>query len=134
MRFFTQEEANAALARVRPLVEALVEHRRDLVRVGDALGAVRGTVAGNGGRLDPERVALLQEDTDRLAAALAATVEELDALGVQVKDLDRGLIDFPAEHPESGETVLLCWELGEESVAYWHGLEDGYGGRKPLPF
>jgi hypothetical protein len=61
-------------------------------------------------------------------------VEELDALGLQVKDLDRGLIDFPAQHPASGETVLLCWELGEDSVAYWHGLEDGYAGRKPLPF
>ena len=98
MRFFTPEEANAALERVRPLVETLVEQRRELLRVGSALGAVRGTVAGNGGSLDPKSV------------------------------------DFPAQHPESGETVVLCWELGEDSVAYWHGLEDGYAGRKPLPF
>lgn len=134
MRFFTPEEANGALERVRPLVETLVEHRRELLRAGSALGAVRGTVAGNGGSLDPEHVAALQEKTESLAATLAATVEELDALGVQVKDLDRGLVDFPAQHPESGESVLLCWELGEESIAYWHGLEDGYAGRKPLPF
>jgi hypothetical protein len=134
MRFFTLEEANAALERVRPLVESLVEQRRELLRVGSALGAVRGTVAGNGGSLDPESVALLQETAERVAAELAGVVEELDALGLQVKDLDRGLIDFPAQHPESGETVLLCWELGEDSVVYWHGLEEGYAGRKPLPF
>ena len=134
MRFFTPEEANAALERVRPIVETLVEQRRELLRVGSALGAVRGTVAGNGGSLDPESVARLQEMAERVAAELAGAVEELDALGLQVKDLDKGLIDFPAQHPESGETVLLCWELGEDSVAYWHGLEDGYAGRKPLPF
>jgi hypothetical protein len=134
MRFFTPEEANAALERVRPLAETLVEQRRELLRVGSALGAVRGTVAGNGGSLDPESVARLQETAERVAAELAGVVEELDALGLQVKDLDKGLIDFPAQHPESGETVLLCWELGEDSVAYWHGLEDGYAGRKPLPF
>jgi hypothetical protein len=52
---------------------------------------------------------------------------------VQVKDLDEGLIDFPAKHP-GGDTVLLCWRLGETDVAYWHGLEEGFAGRKPLPF
>jgi hypothetical protein len=134
MRFFTQEEANAALELVRPLAESLVERRRELVRVGSGLGAVRGTVAGNGGSLDPGRVGRLQQAAERMAAELASVVEELDALGVQVKDLDRGLLDFPARHPETGETVLLCWELGEDSVAFWHGLEDGYAGRKPLPF
>jgi hypothetical protein len=55
-------------------------------------------------------------------------------VGVQVKDLDRGLIDFPARHPARDETVLLCWQLGEEAVEYWHGLEEGFAGRKPLPF
>jgi hypothetical protein len=134
MRFFTQEEANAALELVRPLAESLVERRRELVRVGSGLSAVRGTVAGNGGSLDPGRVGRLQQAAERMTAELASVVEELDALGVQVKDLDRGLLDFPARHPETGETVLLCWELGEDSVAFWHGLEDGYAGRKPLPF
>ena len=61
-------------------------------------------------------------------------VDQLHELGVQVKDLDRGLIDFPARHPQTGDTVLLCWELGEPEVAYWHELETGFAGRKPLPF
>ncbi|HEX2045273.1 MAG TPA: DUF2203 domain-containing protein [Gaiellaceae bacterium] len=134
MRFFTPKEADAALEVVRPLVERLVRLRRELVRAGGELGAVRSTVAGNGGRLDPERVGQLEKTAERAAAELAGVVEELDGFGVQVKDLDRGLIDFPARHPASGETVLLCWELGEASVEHWHGLEDGYAGRKPLPF
>jgi hypothetical protein len=134
MRFFTPEEANAALEHVRPLAERLVERRRDLVRTGRELAGVRDTVAGNGGHLDAARVNRLQEAVERAAADLAAVVEELDAFGLQVKDLDRGLLDFPARHPETGETVLLCWELGEHSVAFWHSLEAGYAGRKPLPF
>jgi hypothetical protein len=50
---------------------------------------------------------------------------------VQVKDLDRGLVDFPALH--DGEEVLLCWQVGEDEVAYWHGVDEGFAGRKPLP-
>ncbi len=66
--------------------------------------------------------------------ALTGLVDEIHELGVQVKDLDRGLIDFPARHPEKGDIVLLCWELGEPEVAHWHDLEEGFAGRKPLPF
>jgi hypothetical protein len=134
MRFFTPEEANEELARVRPLVERLVESRRALVALGSELESVQELVAGNGGSLDAGSVGELQEAVSRAAAGLAAVVQELDGLGIQVKDVDRGLVDFPARHPEDGETVLLCWELGEPTVAHWHGLEDGYAGRKRLPF
>ena len=91
-------------------------------------------VAGNGGSLDPGRVGELQEAVARAAAGLAAIVGQINELGVQVKDIDRGLIDFPARHPENGDTVLLCWELGEPDVGFWHSPEDGFAGRKPLPF
>ena len=47
--------------------------------------------------------------------------------------VDRGLLDFPAQHPVTGETVLLCWHVGEEEIGFWHGLEEGFAGRKPLP-
>lgn len=134
MQLFTQEEANAALPEVRPLVERMVEERRALVALGEELEAVQALIGGNGGSLDPSRVGDLQEAVAAAAAALAATVDELAGHGVQVKDLDRGLVDFPARHPESGDTVLLCWELGEPSVAHWHDLEEGFAGRKPLPF
>jgi hypothetical protein len=134
MRRFTPEEANAALPDVRELVERLVDQRRSLLALGEELEAMQALIGGNGGSLDPTRAAELQEAVARAAAALAGFVDELHELGVQVKDLDRGLIDFPASHPGTGETVLLCWELGEPSVAYWHDLEEGFAGRKPLPF
>ena len=134
MQFFTPDEANGALAVVRPLVERLVEERRSYVELGAELEEVQAHVAGNGGSLDPGRVGELQEAVARAAAELAAIVGEINELGVQVKDLDRGLVDFPARHPDDGATVLLCWELGEADVAFWHGLEDGFAGRKPLPF
>jgi hypothetical protein len=134
MQFFTPDEANGALAVVRPLVERLVEERRSYVELGAELEEVQSLVAGNGGSLDPGRVGELQEAVVRAAAQLAAIVGEINELGVQVKDADRGLVDFPARHPEDGATVLLCWELGEPDVAFWHGLEDGFAGRKPLPF
>jgi hypothetical protein len=134
MRFFTQEEANEALETVRPLVERLVEARQRLVHAAGKLEDVEGRVSGNGGGLDPDRVHELQERAAEAAADIAGLVTELEAAGVQVKDLDQGLIDFPAKHPEQGDTVLLCWRLGEDEVAHWHSLEEGFAGRKPLPF
>jgi hypothetical protein len=59
------------------------------------------------------------------------TIAEINAVGVQVKDLDMGLLDFPCK-VESGEIVLLCWKLGETAITHWHGLEEGYTGRKPI--
>jgi hypothetical protein len=134
MRLFTQEEANAALPEVRPLVERLVEDRRALVALGGELEELQSLIGGNGGSLDPSRVGELQEAVAQAAATLAGLVDEIQELGVQVKDLDRGLVDSPARHPETGEPVLLCWELGEAEVAHWHDLEEGFAGRKPLPF
>jgi hypothetical protein len=134
MRVFTPEEANAALPEVRALVEQLVEDRRALVTLGGELEHVQAQIGGNGGSLDAGRVGELQESVARAAAALAGVVDGLEELGVQVKDLDRGLVDFPARHPVTGESVLLCWELGEAEVGHWHDLEEGFAGRKPLPF
>jgi hypothetical protein len=134
MRFFTEDEANEALGVVRPAVERLVAARRRFRQESGRLETVQAHVAGNGGGLDPQRVRELQEAAAQAASAVAAVVADLEELGVQVKDLDAGLIDFPARHPEREETVLLCWRLGEERVGFWHGLEEGFAGRKPLPF
>jgi hypothetical protein len=134
MRLFTQEEANASLPEVRLLIERLVADRRALVALGTELEELQALIGGNGGSLDPSRVGELQEAVAQAAAALASLVDDIQELGVQVKDLDRGLVDFPARHPETGEEVLLCWELGEPDVGHWHDLEEGFAGRKPLPF
>ena len=134
MRLFSEEEANEALGVVAPLVERLVAARGRFVLDGQRLAELRRKVTGNGGGLDPARVQEAQDGVEKLAGEIGLLVADLEEAGVQVKDLDRGLVDFPARHPQSGDLVLLCWHLGEDRVGFWHGLEEGFAGRKPLPF
>src|SRR6188472_1605358 len=101
-RYFTPSEANELLAEVRPLAESLVEHRRGMRLAAERRARLTARIAGNGGDLDPQ------------------AAERLERLGVLVKDLDSGLVDFPALL--EGEEVLLCWQVGEEKVAHWHGV------------
>ena len=130
MRHFTIEEAGEALAEVAPLMERLVARYREL-RSGQArLAAVRARIAGNGGGLQPARVAALEEALAAASAEVATGVGRLEELGVQLKDLDLGLLDFPARR--NGAEVLLCWHVGEDAVTAWHGLEEGFAGRKPI--
>jgi hypothetical protein len=130
-RIFTPEQANAALTEVRPLVERLVELHADLLATRARQAEVAAHVGGNGGGLDPAAPATLAAAAAASEEGLRETVERLHELGVVVKDLDAGLVDFPAERV-GGEPVLLCWQLGEERVAFWHGYDDGFAGRRPL--
>jgi hypothetical protein len=131
MRHFTPEEANAALAEVGPLVERMVAHRRAHVEALTRQEELEGRIRGNGGGIPPATLAEAAGEVDREARALARAIDEIAEHGVQVKDADEGLIDFPALH--RGETVLLCWQLGEDEIRYWHRIEDGFAGRRPLP-
>ena len=130
-RHFTPDEANALLEQVRPLAESLVEHRRAFAAAAARRARLGSRISGNGGDFDPGELRADAEQLEREAAAVARAVGELEGLGLLVKDLDRGLVDFPALR--EGEEVLLCWQVGEAEVAYWHGLEEGFAGRKPLP-
>jgi hypothetical protein len=129
-RIFTAEEANAALAELRPLVEAMVDAKQRLDDAQERRDEVAQHIAGNGGGIPPAELATLDHELNEAAAALAAAMGDVQATGVLVKDLDTGLVDFPAKR--GGEDILLCWQLGEDEVAFWHGLEDGYAGRQPL--
>ena len=131
MRHFTVEEANAALIEVRPLVEQMVERRRAHVEALEHQEELEGHIRGNGGGIPPAELAEAAAEVERLERELARSVDELVNLGVQVKDLDEGLVDFPARR--RGRTVLLCWKLGEDDIGYWHTVEDGFAGRRPLP-
>jgi hypothetical protein len=131
MRHFTPEEANAALADVRPLVERMVEARQAHAAALERQEELEGHIRGNGGGIPPATLAEAAAEVDAEGRKLTRIVDELGELGVQVKDLDEGLVDFPALR--RGETVLLCWKLGEDEIRYWHGLEDGFAGRRPLP-
>ena len=130
-RHFTADEANALLPEVRLIAERMVAHRRALAVATVRHARLATKIAGNGGGVNPHEVDALRQKVDEEARAVAACVEALNELGVQVKDLDEGLVDFPARRGD--EEVLLCWRLGEDEVAYWHGIDEGFAGRKSLP-
>jgi hypothetical protein len=129
-RHFTPEQANAALGEVRALAEEMVEHRRELGLLVSRRAELSTTIAGNGGDLDPGELARVEAEIGEQAKGVARCVNEIHGLGAQVKDADEGLVDFPALRGD--EEVLLCWKLGEDEIAYWHSLEDGFAGRRPL--
>ena len=127
---FTLEEANEALSEVRPLTEELVGHRRALVELQERQVALTTRIAGNGGNVEPHELEEVQEQLDEEVAGIAKCVAQIHELGALVKDLDDGLVDFPARRDD--EEILLCWRLGEDTIAFWHGLDEGFSGRKPL--
>ena len=129
-RYFTLDEANEALSEVRPLTEELVGHRRALVELQERQAALVTRIAGNGGNVEPHELEEVQEQLDGEVAGIARCVARIHEVGALVKDLDDGLVDFPARL--GGEEVLLCWRLGEDEIGFWHGLDEGFSGRKPL--
>jgi hypothetical protein len=127
-RTFTPDEANSALEQVRPLAERMVELRARLGELEDEQREVVRIVAGNG---SGEGVGDARTpEFAKHARELQDVVDELTSIGVELKDADTGLLDFPAVR--EGEDVLLCWRVGEDAVDWWHGLEDGYAGRQRI--
>ena len=129
-RYFTVEEANEALIEVRPLTKELVGHRRALVELQERQAMLTTRIAGNGGNVEPHELAEVQQQLDEEVAGIARCVARIHELGALVKDLDAGLVDFPATR--DGQEVLLCWRLGEDEIGFWHGLDEGFSGRNPL--
>ena len=129
-RSFTPEQANALLPEIRPLAERLVEHRRALTSMRAERVELAMRIAGNGGGLDPRELAQLDERIRDELHGVARCVNGIHELGAVVKDADTGLVDFPARR--GSDEIFLCWQLGEDEVAFWHGLEEGFAGRKPL--
>jgi hypothetical protein len=126
MKLFKVEEANALLPTARRIVESIQRaYRRLLSFREDARRAAEGAERGGGG---------FAPGSHRYVAALLNLVEhsgELEALGVQIKDHARGLIDFPCMR--DGRVVLLCWQLGEgDEIEWWHDVDAGFAGRQPL--
>jgi hypothetical protein len=129
-REFTLEEANAAVAELRPVVEQMVEHGRRLAAAQRAQRELVTRIAGNGGDMQPSDLSELAETIQREADAISTCAEDINAAGAQIKSLEEGLLDFPSRR--DGELVLLCWKLGEDEIGYWHGVDEGYAGRQPL--
>jgi hypothetical protein len=127
---FTPTEANSALEQVRPAAERLVTLRARMRELEREQGEIVTAIGGNGGGYAAGDLNAAQTELAGLVDAALACVERLEEIGVVVKDLDVGLLDFPATR--EGAEVLLCWRVGEAAVEYWHGLDEGYAGRKPV--
>ncbi|HLI73561.1 MAG TPA: DUF2203 domain-containing protein [Acidimicrobiales bacterium] len=123
MRYWTEQEARDYLPRLRTLLGVIRRATQLEVR---ARGNGHATIPG--AKAPPsEKDAAPSSDLDAEAA-----LRELDEHGIILRDPQRGLIDFPSRH-SGGRDVLLCWQLGEDDLAWWHLPEDGFAGRKPLP-
>ncbi len=123
-KYFTVEEANRLIPQIKALVDQLRQGRRHLLRHRTSAEAVAQKAGGNGG--GSNAVTYLSDYSQTFGRGIA----QLQVLGVVLKDVDRGLIDFP--HRREGREVYLCWEYGEERIDYWHETDSGYGGRQPL--
>ena len=127
-RTFTPSEANSALERVRPLAERMVAVRARLGELESEQREVVKIIAGNGSGYGVGEART--PEFSRLAAELEDCINQLNALGVEVKDAETGLLDFPAVH--KGEHILLCWRVGEDAVEWWHDPAEGFAGRKRI--
>ena len=122
-RLFSVEEANALLPRLRKILEDVALHRDALREKAPHMQPLLGAAAGNGGGKAGSEYGVE-------AYNLYLAIERIRELGVVLKDLDMGLLDFP--HERGGRVVFLCWHPPEESIEYWHDLDAGYSGRRPL--
>ena len=125
MKIFSLEEANALLPSVRQIVKGIRSAHSRLHAYRDtAKHAAAGAELGGGGMPGGEKYVMT-------LFKLASRTGELEALGVQLKDYERGLIDFPSLR--DGRVILLCWQLGEgDELEWWHDVDAGFGGRQPL--
>ena len=130
-RTFSLDEAQALLPVVQELLQKAIAGRQEFALIAGEFQQVAARVVAAGGcELDIVALSGRKAARDAAARQLKDALADIDGLGVQVKDLDIGLLDFPCL--VDGETILLCWKVGEERIAFWHGLEEGYAGRKPI--
>ena len=127
-RLFTLREVRALLPRVRGPLRAMQERKADFDRHREALAMLLSRSEGAGEHVQAARVH--RAAAERLAGEIQTLLDEVHALGIEVKGIDQGLIDFPAER--DGRVVYLCWMLDEPDIAFWHDLDTGFRGRRPL--
>lgn len=130
-RTFTLSEAQAMLPVLQQLLKTAVRAQQRIHEIeAESNGLISRILLQGGIQVDPIAVAALKAERERESHKLQDAVGEISVTGVQVKDLDMGLLDFPCLL--NGRMVLLCWKLGETAIAHWHGTQEGYANRKPL--
>jgi hypothetical protein len=130
-RTFTLDEAQSLLSVLESLLRTAINGKNLIEAVDAEQQALAHRIFLNGGTLvDVVQVARRKAERARAEQRAKDAVAEIDSIGVQVKDLDIGLLDFPCE--VDGQIVLLCWKLGEKAITHWHGTDEGFAGRKPI--
>jgi hypothetical protein len=130
-RIFTLTEAERTLREIEPLLVEAVESRRKLSEAEEQVAQITARIQVMGGVLvDTQLTSRLRTERETLTNSIREALEGIEATGCVVKDLDTGLLDFPAHI--NGEEVYLCWRLGEDRIRFWHRRNEGFAGRKPL--
>ena len=128
---FTPDEAQTLLPVLRALLTRAIEGKQTIEQWDKESQDLNHRILLSGGLfVDVAKVARKRAERDKAVQGTKDALAEIEAIGVQVKDLDIGLLDFPCVVDD--QIVLLCWKLGEEKIEYWHGLEEGFRGRKKI--
>ena len=130
MRLFTLEEATALLDQLREHVLAMQACKREIDVVRDRLSGAAERSSGNGHVQDEAELGSDRRRAEALVDDLNQHLAAINEAGVEMKDVDQGLLDFPSER--DGRVVFLCWKLGEDRIAWWHDVDAGFAGRQPL--
>src|ERR1700758_3225785 len=130
-RTFTLDEAQSLLPVLESLLRTAIAAKKLMDEVEAEQQALRHRIFLNGGtHVDVLPVARRKAERGKAEQRAKDALAEIDSIGVQVKDLNIGLLDFPCE--VEGEIILLCWKLGETAITHWHGTQEGFAGRKPI--
>lgn len=124
MEYYTPQQANRVLEEIEKKVRLLIKLKDHIVLLQDELARA---ASSDSLHLYIEK----KKELNKAIAALYKGIEELEDMNIIIKSLDQGLIDFPSKRFD--EEVWLCWKLGEDEVKFWHGKDEGFAGRKPLP-
>jgi len=131
MKTFTLDEAQSLLPVLESLLKRAIEGKREAEQVEQSLSETARRIYLSGGmRVDVAAIARQRAELESLVQRARESVAEIDAIGVQVKDLDSGLLDFPCRIDD--QVVLLCWRLGEPAIEHWHTVDSGFKDRQPV--
>ncbi|MDE3170371.1 MAG: DUF2203 domain-containing protein [Acidobacteriota bacterium] len=130
-KFFSLTEAESLRTQLEPLLLEAIEARRKIDKVDEQLEGLAERIQQSGGMLVPyEHATKWRREHDHLATAIENAVERIHATGCVVKDIEIGLLDFPSRI--DGQEVFLCWRLGEDRIRFYHRMDEGFAGRKPI--
>jgi hypothetical protein len=130
-RTFTLDEAQSLLPVLESLLRTAIAGKKIMEDFEGEMQSLSHRIFLNGGtHVDVVAVARRKAERTKAEQRAKDAIAEIDSIGVQVKDLDIGLLDFPCE--VEGSIVLLCWRMGEQSITHWHSPEEGFAGRKPI--